>query len=148
VLGTDEFAQDMVEVMRLSLLLERVRRGDSQAPMPRDAWTWASRNGYRSIGMDDAGSIAVGNRADLMMINTRKAHLIPTLRIASAFVHQGQASDVESVMVDGRWIMKDHRILNLDEDALLEKAERLGRIAWRRSLTNSPDAPADLDIHH
>ena len=52
-------------------------------------------------------------------------------------------------MVDGRWIMKDGRILTLDEDALLEKAERLGRIAWRRSLANSLGVhpPADLDMH-
>src|SRR5205823_2591583 len=123
--------------------------GDSQAPMPREAWAWASRNGYKSIGMGDAGSIAAGNRADLMIINARKAHLIPTIRIASAFVHQGQASDVEAVMVDGRWIMKDGRILTLDEDTLLEKAERLGRIAWQRSLANRPGVhpPADLDIH-
>jgi len=149
VLGTDEFAQDMVEVMRLSLLLERVRRGDSQRPTPSETWAWASCNGYKSIGMDDAGSIAAGNRADLIMVNTRKAHLIPTIRIASAFIHQGQASDVEAVMVDGHWIMKDGRILTLDEDALLEKAERLGRIAWRRSLANSLGVhpPADLDIH-
>ena len=99
--------------------------------------------------MDDAGSIAAGNRADLIMVNTRKAHLIPTIRIASAFIHQGQASDVEAVMVDGHWIMKDGRILTLDEDALLEKAERLGRIAWRRSLANSLGVhpPADLDMH-
>jgi 5-methylthioadenosine/S-adenosylhomocysteine deaminase len=146
VLGTDEFAQDMVEVMRLSLLLERIRRGDSQSPMPRESWAWATRNGYKAIGMDDAGSIAAGNRADLIMINTRKAHLVPTLRIASAFVHQGQASDVEAVMVDGRWIMRDGRILTLDEDALLEQADRLGRVAWRRAL--GADAPADFDLRH
>jgi cytosine/adenosine deaminase-related metal-dependent hydrolase len=150
VLGTDEFAQDMVEVMRLSLLLERVRRGDSQEPMPRDAWIWGARNGYRSVGIEDGGSIAPGNRADLTIINTRKAHLIPTTRIASAFIHQGQASDIESVMVDGRWIMKDGRVLTLNEDALLEQAERLGRIAWQRSLANSHGAhpPADLDLYH
>ena len=149
VLGTDEFSGDMVEVMRLSVLLERVRRGDSQRPTPPEAWVWASRNGYKSIGIDDAGSIAPGNRADLIMINMRKTHLVPAIRIASAFVHHGQASDVEAVMVDGRWVMKDGRILTLDEDALLEKAGRLGRIAWRRSLASDPGvhAPADLDIH-
>jgi len=150
VLGTDEFSEDMVEVMRLSVLLERVRRKDSQRPTPSEAWAWATRSGYRSIGMNDAGSIAAGNRADLMMINTRKAHLIPTVRIASAFIHQGQASDVEAVMVDGRWIMKDGRILTLDEETLLAKAERLGRIAWQRSLADNPGAhpPIDLGIWH
>jgi 5-methylthioadenosine/S-adenosylhomocysteine deaminase len=148
VLGTDEFAHDMVEVMRLSILLERVRRNESLAPTPKDAWHWATASGYRALEVRDGGSIRPGGKADLIVIDSAKAHLVPTMRIASAFVHQGQAGDVESVMVDGRWIMRGGRVLTLDEPAILKSAERLARKAWARSLqSNSSLAfPADLDL--
>jgi 5-methylthioadenosine/S-adenosylhomocysteine deaminase len=148
VLGTDEFAEDMVEVMRLSILLERVRRMDSLSPTPRDAWHWATASGYRALDVGDGGTIKPGAKADLIILGLTRAHLVPTTRIGSAFVHQGQASDVESVMVDGRWLMRDRKVLTLDEDHVLAEAERVARVAWARSLrdTRGVAVPADLQL--
>jgi 5-methylthioadenosine/S-adenosylhomocysteine deaminase len=129
-LGTDNMAEDMVEVMRTALFMERVRRGDGRRPTPEQALTWATRNGYRALGIPDAGWLAPGNRADLILIDLRRAHLTPSLRVVSTFVHQGQAGDVESVMVDGRWIMRDGRVLTLDEPAIIQEADRIARAAW------------------
>ena len=56
-----------------------------------------------------------GKKADLFMIDARRAHLVPTLRIVSGFVHQGQPADVTHVMVNGEWVMKDGRVLTIDE---------------------------------
>jgi 5-methylthioadenosine/S-adenosylhomocysteine deaminase len=148
VLGSDEMAEDMVEVLRLSILLERVRRRDSQSPTPKDAWSWGSSNGYQALGISDGGSIRPGFLADLIMIDCIKPHLIPTIRVASGFIHQGQASDIESVMVDGRWIMRDRAVLTIDENNLLERAEEVARSAWKRMLGEFPDMrrPGDLDL--
>jgi 5-methylthioadenosine/S-adenosylhomocysteine deaminase len=148
VLGTDEFAEDMVEVMRLALLLERVRRKDSLAPMPKDAWHWATASGYAALGAYEGGTIRPGAKADLMVIDTNKPHLVPTTRIASAFLHQGQASDVTAVMVDGRWLMRDRRVLTLDEGEVLASAERIARDVWARALRNIPCSalPPGLDL--
>jgi 5-methylthioadenosine/S-adenosylhomocysteine deaminase len=147
VLGTDEFAEDMVEVMRLSLLLERVRRKDSLAPMPKDAWFWATASGYSALGIRDGGTIMAGGKADLILIDTNTAHLVPTTRIAAGFVHQGQAGDVNSVMVDGRWLMRDRRVLTIDEDEVLTSAERVARNVWARALREHAGSalPPDLD---
>src|SRR5262249_22794922 len=57
------------------------------------------------------------------------------------FVHQGLASDVEAVMVDGRWIMRDGRVLTLDEPALVAEADRIAPAAWRRPFQGRPDLP-------
>jgi 5-methylthioadenosine/S-adenosylhomocysteine deaminase len=54
-------------------------------------------------------------------------------------VHQGQASDVEAVMVDGRWLMRDGTILTMDEAAIVREAERIGRAAWQRLFAARPD---------
>ena len=89
----------------------------------------------------DAGRLAQGKRADLVVVDLRKPHLTPALRVVSCFVHQGQASDVEAVMVDGRWVMRDGRVLTLDEPAVLREAQRVARGAWRRLLASRSDLP-------
>ena len=140
-LGTDNMAEDMVEVVRTALFMERVRRGDGRNPTPEEALAWATRNGYRALGVADGGWLAPGNRADLIVVNLTKPHLVPALRVVSCFVHQGQAADVEAVMVDGRWIMRDHRVLTMDEGAIVTEAERIARTAWRELFERRPDLP-------
>jgi hypothetical protein len=68
--------------------------------------------------------------------------------VVSDLVHNAQAGDVESVMVDGRWLMRDHRVLTLDEPALVAEAERVARAAWSRLFAERPDLPrpAGLDL--
>ena len=75
------------------------------------------------------------------MIDLRKPHLTPALRVVSDFVHQGQASDVEAVMVDGRFIMRDGRVQTLDERAIVAEAERIARAAWGRLFKERPELP-------
>jgi 5-methylthioadenosine/S-adenosylhomocysteine deaminase len=147
-LGTDNMAEDMVEVMRTALFMERVRRQDGRRPAPEDVLTWATRNGYEALGVADGGWLAPGNRADLIVVDLRRPHLTPALRVVSDFVHNGQGGDVESVMVDGRWIMRDHRVLTLDEPAIVAEAARVARAAWSRLFAERPDLrrPPGLDL--
>ncbi|PON11330.1 hypothetical protein C2W62_45405 [Candidatus Entotheonella serta] len=129
-MGSDNMAEDMVEVMRTGLFMERVRRRDGRNPTPDEALSWATRHGYRALGVDDAGWLAPDNRADLILVDLYRAHLAPFLRPVSCFVHQGQARDIASVMVDGQWLMRDGRLLTLDEDAT------------QRLTTDAPTAPS------
>jgi 5-methylthioadenosine/S-adenosylhomocysteine deaminase len=140
-LGTDNMAEDMVDVMRTALFMERVRRRDGRQPTPEQVLGWATRNGYRALGVPDGGWLAPGNRADLIVVDLRVPHLTPALRVVSDFVHNGQAGDVQSVMVDGRWIMRDRRVLTLDEPAIVAEAARLARAAWARLFAAHPELP-------
>lgn len=139
VMGTDNMAEDMVEAMRTGMFMERVRRQDGRQPTPYQAFNWATRNGYRSLGLPDGGWLAPGNKADLILVNLRRAHLVPLIRVVSNFVHQGQARDIEWVMVDGRWLMRDGAILTMDESAIIEEANRIGRNAWKQVFDNHPE---------
>ena len=104
-MGSDNMAEDMVEVMRAALFLERVRRNDEVYPQPEDVLEWATTGGARALGMEDmTGSLEVGKKADLFMVDLLRPHLVPSLRVVSAFVHNGQPADITSVMVDGEWI--------------------------------------------
>jgi 5-methylthioadenosine/S-adenosylhomocysteine deaminase len=138
-LGTDNMAEDMVEVMRTALFMERVRRQDGRHPTPEQAFLWATQHGYRALEMTDAGWLAPGNKADLIVVDLRQAHLVPLLRVVSCFVHQGQARDVEAVMVDGRWMMRNGKLCTMDEEAIVREADRIGRTAWQRLFAERPD---------
>ena len=138
-MGTDNMAEDMVEVLRTGMFMERVRRSDGRLPSPEEAYQWATANGYRALGIPDGGSLREGNKADLILVDTRRAHLVPTIRVVSTFVHQGQGRDVEAVMVDGRWLMRDGKVLTMDEDAIVREADLVGRRAWARLLDSDPD---------
>ncbi len=146
-MGSDNMAEDMVEVMRTGLFMERIRRQDGRLPTPETALCWATANGYKALGIDDGGSLMPGNRADLIMVELRQAHLVPLMRVVSSFVHQGQGRDVRDVLVDGRWLMRDGEVLTMDEPALVAEADRIGRDAWARMLAERPelDAPPGFD---
>jgi 5-methylthioadenosine/S-adenosylhomocysteine deaminase len=119
--------------------MERVRRQDGREPTPERALRWATRNGYRALGVADGGWLAPGNRADLIVVDFRRPHLTPALREVSTFVHQAQAGDVEAVMVDGRWLMRDGRVLTLDETAIVDAAAAIARASWSRLFAERPD---------
>jgi 5-methylthioadenosine/S-adenosylhomocysteine deaminase len=148
-MGSDNMAEDMIEVMRTGLFMERVRREDGRSPTPEEALVWATRNGYRALGVPDGGALAPGNKADLIVVDFRKPHLTPAVRHVSTLVHQAQPADVESVMVDGRWVMREGRVLTLDEPATVREAERVARSAWRRLYEKRPDLTRlpGLDLH-
>lgn len=137
-MGSDNMAEDMVEVMRTGLFMERIRRRDGRNPTPEEALRWATRNGYRAMGVPDGGWLAEGKLADLIMIRTDRAHLAPFLRAVAILVHQGQARDVEDVMVDGRWIMREGKVLTLDEARVIREAEEVADQAWARLFEANP----------
>ena len=147
-MGSDNMSEDMVEVVRTGMFMERVRRVDGRQPTPEASLRWATVNGYRALGWDNAGSLEVGNKADLIIIDLGRAHLTPVNRAVSCFVHQGQPSDVEAVMVDGRWLMRDGIVLTLDEPAVIRDAQRVARHAWKRLFDSRPELvpPPGFDL--
>lgn len=146
-MGTDNMSEDMIEVMRTGLFMERVRRQDGRQPTPEEVLIWATRNGYRALGVPDGGWLAPGNKADLVIVDLRAPHLTPALRVVSCFVHQAQARDVEAVMVDGRWLLRDGRVQTIDEALVVREAERVARGAWRRLFDHRPDLPPPAGLH-
>src|SRR5258707_10685440 len=137
-MGSDNMAEDMVEVLRTGLFMERIRREDGRNPTPEQAMRWATRNGYRALGVADGGWLAAGNKADLIMIDLQRAHMVPVLRAVSTFVHQAQGRDVEAVVVDGRWVMKDGKGLTMDEEAVFADGQKVAKSAWHRLLRSPP----------
>ena len=141
-MGSDNMTEDMVEVLRSGVFYERVRRNSQMHPMPEDVLQWATMGSARALRLDQkAGSLEEGKDADLFIIDAHRAHLTPNLRIVSAFVHNGQAGDVESVMVAGKWLMRDRKVLTMDEAAVVEAAQDAGVRGWQRLRERYPNVP-------
>ncbi len=141
-MGTDNNTQDMLEVMRMGLVTERILRDDSTQPQPEDVLRETTRGGAYALRQpDDIGSLEVGKKADLIVVDTQRAHLVPTMRIVSSWLHNGQAGDIESVMVNGAFLMRDHQVLTMDEADLIRRADEIGRRVWPQLLERYPSAP-------
>ena len=78
------------------------------------------------------GSLEVGKKADLLVVDTQRAHLVPAGRIVSAWIHNGQPSDIESVMIDGQFVIRDRKVLTLDEASVIAEADKVGKRIWRQ----------------
>jgi 5-methylthioadenosine/S-adenosylhomocysteine deaminase len=140
--GTDNNTNDVFEVMRVALLTERISRNDpfpGTRPQPEDVLEDATRGGARAVRQEkQIGSLEVGKKADLLVVDTQRAHLVPAGRFVSAWVHNGQASDIESVMIDGQFVMRNRKVLTMDEAAIVAEADRVGRRIWEQVQSVSP----------
>ena len=141
-LGTDNNNTDMLHVMKTAISLERIQRNDEipgTLPQPEDMLADACSGGAQAVNQASSiGSLEIGKKADILVLDTFQPHLTPSGRILSAWIHNGQPSDIESVMVDGKFVMRDRSLTMLDETALLEEAHRIGERVWSRILRDGP----------
>lgn len=145
-LGTDNNTNDVFAVMRIALLTERIRRADpfpGVRPQPEDILADATEGGSRAVNQQKTiGSLTVGKKADLFVLNTRRPYLVPAGRLVSAVIHGGHPGDIESVMVDGEFIMRDNKVLTMDEDAVIREADAVGKRIWKQvGPVNIPRLP-------
>jgi cytosine/adenosine deaminase-related metal-dependent hydrolase len=140
--GTDNNTNDLFEVMRIALLTERIRRNDTfpgVQPQPEDILADATQGGARAVHQETRiGSLEIGRKADLLVVDTVRAHLVPAGRIVSAWIHNGQPGDIESVMIDGQFVMRNRKILTVDEDSIVREADKVGRRIWSQVLAAGP----------
>ncbi|HTM30238.1 MAG TPA: amidohydrolase family protein [Vicinamibacterales bacterium] len=133
-MGTDNNTTDLFEVMRVAMITERVKRNDAfpgVLPQPEDVLADATLGSARAVRQTATiGSLDVGKKADILVLDTQRIHIVPAVRIVSAWIHNGQPSDIESVMIDGRFVMRDRKILTVDEPRIIVDASRVGQRVW------------------
>ena len=84
------------------------------------------------------GTLAVGRKADVLVVDTLRAHLVPAGRIVSALIHNGQPADIESVMVDGQFVMRRRKVLTMDEERIVAEADKVGRRSGHKCRPPGP----------
>jgi 5-methylthioadenosine/S-adenosylhomocysteine deaminase len=126
-LGTDGAASnndlDMFEAMRQAAFLHKLTSNDPRALPAATALRMATIDGARAIGLDrEVGSLEAGKRADLIVVSMRSARQTPMYDPASHLVYVTRGDDVQTVVVNGKIVMRDRRVLTLNESAVLDEA--------------------------
>lgn len=126
-LGTDGAASNndlsMWEEMDTAAKLHKLISGDPKVMSAEQAFELATSGGARALHMEkEIGSIEKGKRADVVLVNRDALNQIPLYNVYSDLVYATKASDVETVIINGRVVMRDRRLLTLDEAAIKEGA--------------------------
>jgi 5-methylthioadenosine/S-adenosylhomocysteine deaminase len=137
-LGTDGAASnndlDMWEEMDTAAKLHKVSTGDPKVLSAVEALALATIGGARALHMDERiGSLEAGKRADIVVVDLDALNQTPRYNIYSQLVYATKAADVRTVVIEGRVVMRDRRLLTLDE-ALIKRKARLLRERVTRSL--------------
>jgi 5-methylthioadenosine/S-adenosylhomocysteine deaminase len=113
---------DIFDEMRLAATLQAIRHRPG-ALTARDAVWMATRDGARALGLDDElGSIEVGKRADLVLVDRDRPGLAPDADPWSTLVYAARSADVRMTMVDGEILVSDFSLQRMDSGAVVEEA--------------------------
>jgi 5-methylthioadenosine/S-adenosylhomocysteine deaminase len=113
---------DMFTEMRTAALLQKALHGPEVLPAIR-ALRMATIDGARALGLDaEIGSIEVGKRADVAMVRLDGLHSTPVEDVVSAVVYSAQPDDVDSVIIAGEFVLRERKLLKIDERDTIESA--------------------------
>ena len=109
--------------MKTASLLQKVHHQNAGIIDPYAVLHMATAGGARALGLSSScGTIDVGKRADLILIRLDAVHNQPVNDLFSQLVHCAKASDVQTVIVDGRVVMRDRQLQLTEERKVLEEA--------------------------
>ncbi|MGB9960147.1 MAG: amidohydrolase [Candidatus Bathyarchaeales archaeon] len=128
-LGTDGPASnntlDMFETIKVGALLQKLAYLNPEVLPAYEVLKMATLNGAKALNLErNVGSLEVGKKADIILIDFSKPHLKPLHDIYASIVYSAHGSDVDTVIVDGKILMENRQVKTLNEQAVIEKAEK------------------------
>lgn len=142
-LGTDGAASNnnlnLFEEIHLAALLSKGVTGDPTAVSAYQALEMATIGGAKALGLEaEIGTLEIDKKADLIMIDLSAPHFFPRFNLIASLVYSAGASDVESVMVDGQWLMQNRQLLTIYE----REAQRNANQSAQRLITATVEHPS------
>jgi cytosine/adenosine deaminase-related metal-dependent hydrolase len=139
-LGTDSYPLDLVEEMRIALLLSKVSSGQVDLLKTEDIFEIATLGAARALNRDDIGRLSTGAKADVVLVDLKHPNLRPLRDPLKCLIHSGTANAVRDVYVDGALIVSDREVLTIDQNAILDEVqagqarimERMPSADWAR----------------
>ncbi len=136
-IGTDGPASnndlDMFEELRLAALIAKTVNNDPTAMPASTALSMATRLGAQALHLGNlTGSLTAGRRADLILIDLTPLHNSPSFKRSpdnayAQIVYASKSTDVSDVMINGKWVMRQHRLLTLQEQDLIAQAAEMAK---------------------
>lgn len=131
-LGTDGCASnnnlDLFEEMDKAAKLQKVSTDNPVSLKATTALKMATTWGAHVLGLgDEIGTLEAGKKADIIVIDLEKPHLTPFYHPASSLVYAANGSDVRDVVVNGKILVRDRRVLPVDPDEIMDRVKAIGR---------------------
>lgn len=129
-LGTDGQGStntlDMFEEIKSAAYLQKVIHKSATAISGYDVLKMATIEGAKALGLEkEIGSLEIGKKADMILIDLDKPHLIPVHDIYSTLAYSVNGADVEMVMIDGKIVMENYHIVTVDEDLVKKQVNQI-----------------------
>lgn len=142
-LGTDGAPTNnrmtLIDDMWVASLIHKGRLLDSTVMRAEDVLEMATCDGARALlGEDEIGSLEAGKKADLIVVNPNTVTMLPMHDAVANLIYAMRAENVESVMADGKWLMRDRVVLSADEQAVIKEAKERAAALARRAGINLP----------
>jgi 5-methylthioadenosine/S-adenosylhomocysteine deaminase len=135
-IGTDTVPQDMLNEMRIASYVSKLADWDPYSGTSREIFDSATLGGAMAIGRPDLGRLAPGALADIAVVDMETLNNVPCRDPIRNLVNCSQRGDVRTVIVDGRILVEDGRLLNVDEGRLVREVQRAGERIWSRIPEN------------
>ena len=138
MLGTDMRVSDMLELTRLASYVFHGTHGlyyyDPLVLPAESLLEMVTVNAARAHGQaSKIGSIEIGKRADIAIVDFEKPHLTPSFDIAAELTRYVYGSDVDTVIIDGKIVMEDREVKSVDEREILERAREIGYETYEKT---------------
>lgn len=129
-LGTDGAASNnnlsIWKEMSLASLIAKGYTGNAEALPPKTAMEMASINGAEALMLqDEVGSLEIGKKADIQLIDTTGPHYYPKENSLVHLVYSGYSSDVSTVIINGRMVMKDRNLTTIDLNKVISEVDKI-----------------------
>jgi len=135
--GPSNNTYDLLRDLRWVCYLQKARLLDPQIMPAETALEMATINGAKALGWDrEIGSLEVGKKADFIAVDIHKPHLTPSPNPVSTVVHCATGADVTLVVIDGRAVVRDGKVLTLDEESVLRTARERAAALYERADVN------------
>jgi 5-methylthioadenosine/S-adenosylhomocysteine deaminase len=140
-LGTDSpcsnNSADMFELMKTTAILHKAINRNPTVLPAEQVLEMATIEGAKALSWEkEIGSIELGKKADLAIINLRKPHLFPLYNEASHLVYAAKVSDVETVLINGRIVMENRKLKTLNAEKVMSMVEKTKSDLLSRLNTN------------
>jgi 5-methylthioadenosine/S-adenosylhomocysteine deaminase len=115
----------MFETMKIAALLQKLTYQNPTVMSAYEVLKMATINGAKALGLgENIGSLQVGKKANVILVDLSKPHLKPLHNIHASLVYSAHGNDVDTVIVDGKILMENRQVKTLDEQVVMEKAEK------------------------
>jgi len=133
---------DMIEEMRTAAFLHKLNQKDAPVLPAKTMLKLATIGSATAVGLqNEVGSLEVGKKADLILVDFKKPHLTPFHNVPGHLVYSSFGSDLHTTIIDGKIVMENRQVRTLDEEEVIGKAQReferlLDKGGWTPTMEN------------